>query len=65
MIAREINPAGACCIWCGEYDGAIEKKIRAAIFFKMAAISRKCQLCPIAMKIDILGYFDVANMMEI
>ena len=34
-------------------------------FFKMAAITRKCQLCAIGMKIDILGYFDMADMMEI
>ena len=34
-------------------------------FFKMAAIMQKCQLWAIGMKIDILGYFDVANMMEI
>ena len=29
--------------------------------FQKAAISRKCQLCLISMKIDILGYFDVAK----
>ena len=33
MIAREIIPAGTCCIWCGEYDGAIEKKIPGRHFF--------------------------------
>ena len=65
MIANEIIPAGTCCIWCGEYDGAIVKNSGPPFFFNMAAISRKCQLCTIAMKIDILGYFDVANMMEI
>ena len=32
-------------------------------FFKMAAILQKFQLCPISMKIYILGYIDVANMM--
>ena len=30
---------------------------------KMAAKSRECRLCPISMKIDILGWFRVANMM--
>ena len=34
MIAREIIPAGTCCIWCGEYDGAIEKKIQGRHFFQ-------------------------------
>ena len=34
MIAREIIPAGTCCMWCGEYDGAIGKKFPAAIFFQ-------------------------------
>ena len=34
MIAREIIPAGTCCIWCGEYDGAIEKNFGPPFFSK-------------------------------
>ena len=50
-------------IWRGEHDVTIEILFRATIFFKMAAIYSKFQLCPISMKIDILGNIDVANMM--
>ena len=51
-------------IWRGEHDGTIEILFRATIFFfKMAAILQKFQLCPISMKIDILGYIDLAIMM--
>ena len=33
--------------------------------FKMAASTRKCQLCAIGMKIYSFGYFNVVDMMEI
>ena len=34
IIAREIIPAGTCCIWCGKYDGSIENFFRATFFFQ-------------------------------
>ena len=46
-----------------EHDGAKINCLRFSVFARNSLNSRKFELCPISMKIDILGLFDVANMM--